>query len=41
MGIPDFSFLANMDASTNEHAKGYFELSEKIETAITNFINNN
>ncbi|MEZ4949864.1 MAG: serine hydrolase domain-containing protein [Saprospiraceae bacterium] len=40
-GHSGFLLLTNMDASTNEHAKGYFELSQKIETAITNFINNN
>jgi CubicO group peptidase (beta-lactamase class C family) len=40
-GHSGFLLLTNMDASTNEHSNSYFELSEKIENAITNFINNN
>ncbi|MCB0662887.1 MAG: beta-lactamase family protein, partial [Saprospiraceae bacterium] len=40
-GQSGFLLLTNMDASTNDHANSYFELSEKIENAVTNFIHNN
>jgi CubicO group peptidase (beta-lactamase class C family) len=40
-GHSGFLLLTNMDASTNEHANSYFELSEKIENALINFIDNN
>ena len=40
-GHSGYLLMTNMDATTDEHTMTYFELAEKVQNAVTGFIQNN